>query len=174
MATKASPEAAAKFMGALEKILADAVEEGAPTEPDPMDVSGESLEALFAEMRANEDAANAQVRPEQAALTWGDHFLRLYPMGEQVLAIFGRIPSAEEFERSEGSDGLARHTEIMERGYRFAWCHSIIEPEGEPGDTHVVTVWPITEAQFAEAKAVGWDPERLPWIADVGPDRGTS
>lgn len=131
------------------------------------------IEAYFAQMRAEEEAANANVHPDQAALTWGDHFVRFYEMGpEGILAIFGAIYTASDYERSEGAQGLAEAEERMARGYRFARCYSVIEPEGELGDTHVVTVWPITPEQFAQAKAAGWDPGALPWLATLGPSDG--
>lgn len=136
-----------------------------------------TMEEMFAVMGAREDAANAALSPEAHALrddtTHERHWLRLYPeFGGSILPIFGRtysLPEAMAIERGYYPDpidaeGLAEYAYIVEslhdrraRGYLYGRCYSVVEPEGEIGDTHVASVLALTPEAFAEAEAGGWD-----------------
>jgi hypothetical protein len=48
------------------------------------------------------------------------------------------------------------HDSSFQRGYRFGWHFSTVEPDGELGSTHVSTMRKITREEFEAAKARGW------------------
>lgn len=131
--------------------------------------SFDNIEDAFAAMAAQEDAANRRTTPEQKAIGYGDYFIRdyetMFGFGES-LTIYGYIMTRDEFiesERDAGSpeDELAWTLERMdssyERGYRFGWCYSEVEPDGELGSTHVSTMTrKISKEEFEAAKERGW------------------
>jgi hypothetical protein len=106
--------------------------------------------------------------PQQEQITFGSHVLRLVPIGdENVLVIFGRVYTIEETELLEiqaGADVLGgelrtimeKFTSLHEDGYRYGRWYSEVCPEGEVGDAHVTTLWPITEADYQHALNNGW------------------
>ena len=57
--------------------------------------------------------------------------------------------------------------EYYDNGFRFGRAYSVVEPEGELGDTHVCDMVPITEEEFNQSKGLHWIPEeisKLPWF----------
>lgn len=125
-----------------------------------------SVEEAFARLREQEAEANKRTSPEQAAITYGDHFVRLWDTwGSGVLTIYGYIPTKEQISADEkslgASDGelAARLTQLdasYAHGRRYSWCYSVAEPDGEPGFTHVSTMTKISGEEFETAKARGW------------------
>jgi hypothetical protein len=109
----------------------------------------------------NEAIANARVTPEQAEIGYGDHWARRF----EDIVIFGRVMSLDELEQMERNLGcdeeeIASEREMIsdshERGYRFGYCYSVVEPEGELGSTHISVMTKITAEEFQAAKEHGW------------------
>jgi hypothetical protein len=123
-------------------------------------------------MQERTEEANGQLAPEQQALTWGATWVRFY----DELVIFGRILSREEMieaesqvddyedpeeAKAEAAETVARLLDSHERGYMFGKAYSVIEPDGEYGDTHRADMWPISEACFEDAQAERWEPAKM-------------
>lgn len=113
-------------------------------------------EALAAE-EANRKAADAKVRPWQAQLDVGDHFVQVWQCGAgDVLVIFGEVLPDDE-PRSE----YLKH-------YRFCKCWSVACPQGEMGDVHVsVVTAKLGRETFERAKALDWGLIRPQWIVSA-------
>jgi hypothetical protein len=144
-------------------------------------VSFGSTEEMFDALAAMEDRANAEVTDAQRAVladdvdswfmrpyedilifghAWGADHRREVSMGyvpERPSAVSGR-EQWDEYEEAmlEAQAEIEHYTESRERGYLFGECFSIHLPDGEPGQTHVVSVVPISQAAFEEARAAGW------------------
>lgn len=128
-------------------------------------VSFNSIEEGVEFMRKQEEEANKHVHPKQRAVTWGDCWIRF--LVQYDIIIFGKALDADyyqqmidkavdEEDKAEWEFERKQVTDAWERGYVYGWAWSIIEPAGEPGSTHMVNLWPIPEALFEKAKAVGW------------------
>lgn len=130
----------------------------------------DSVEAMFAEIGKREERLNASVIPIQRAVTYGSYWLRVW----EDIPIFGYVFTRDELEASErnlGSEGeeLAMTMERMDssyqRGYRFGRAYSVIEPDGELGDTHIASMaGPLTPSEFRIAQDGRWsqdEPEVL-------------
>jgi hypothetical protein len=128
-----------------------------------MSVRGfDNTDDMFTWMRQQEQAANDRVTPDQAEISYGDHWMRPY----EDIVIFGYVPTPDEqaaSERELGADDeeIEYEREMLAdtyaRGYRYGKCYSVVEPEGEWGSTHISTMVKITKEQFEEAKEAGWD-----------------
>jgi hypothetical protein len=121
----------------------------------------DSVDDAFAWMKRQEDLANREVHPIQQKIVRGTHAMRLF----HDFPIFGYIFTEDELregERSHGADEdeLAFTMEVLaksyERGYRHGRWYSVVEPEGELGDTHILNLTPITRNDFEEAQSYGW------------------
>lgn len=127
----------------------------------------ESFEAMFDSMKRDEDAANERATQEQRDIGYGDYFIRTRRSFGDELTIYGHIMTRDEFitsERDAGSpeDELSWTLEGMDssytRGYRFGWCYSEVEPDGELGSTHVSTMTrKITKEEFDAARERNWE-----------------
>jgi len=90
------------------------------------------------------EAADARVKPWQAAVKVGDCFIA--DSGEEDLLVFGEV--------------LEGYTEAHLRHYRFCRCFSVGCPEGEVGDVHVSTILAVVSRAFFEAmRQAGWQME---------------
>jgi len=104
----------------------------------------DSLEAAQARLRQAMDAADARVKPWQAAVKVGDCFIA--DGGEEDLVVFGEV--------------LEGYQEVHLRHYRFCRCFSVACPEGEVGDVHVSTILAVVSRAFFEAmRQAGWQME---------------
>ena len=104
----------------------------------------DSLEEAQACLRQAMEAADAHVKPWQAAVKVGDCFIA--DGGEEDLVVFGEV--------------LEGYTELHLRHYRFCRCFSVACPEGEVGDVHVSTVLCLVSRAFFEAmRQAGWQME---------------
>lgn len=110
-------------------------------------------------------AAEAVVTPEQAAIGYDDCWLRVVPEYDK-LWIFGWVWPLEYCAASSASlttdlHEIAEETAMIEdahaRHYRFGEAYSVIEPRGEIGSTHVVSMTPLPVEMFDQARAHGWD-----------------
>ena len=61
--------------------------------------------------------------------------------------------------RSEWDELVAELPRRRARGYLTGECYSILEPDGEWGDTHVANVWRLSAEGFAEARNADWAPD---------------
>jgi len=104
----------------------------------------DSLEEAQARLREAMEAADARVKPWQAAVKVGDCFIA--DGGEEGLLVFGEV--------------LEGYTEPHLQHYRFCRCYSVACPEGELGDVHVSTVLCLVSRVFFEAmRQAGWEME---------------
>jgi len=104
----------------------------------------DSLEAAQARLRQAMEAADARVKPWQAAVKVGDCFIA--DGGEEDLLVFGEV--------------LEGYRETHLRHYRFCRCFSVACPEGEVGDVHVSTVLClVSRAFFEQMRQEGWQME---------------
>lgn len=145
--------------------------------------SFDSLEAMYARMAEQEAAANAALSPDQGAMrdAVGETVYWMRPY--EGMFIFGECPSlaaatvkersyypildgartaenAEEYDEaaSEFEYSSTNLAERRSRGYLFGTAYSVIEPDGELGDTHVANAWPISKEAFEQAREVAWQP----------------
>jgi hypothetical protein len=135
----------------------------------------DSFDEAVQYMQTQTEQANTRLSPEQQALTWGSHWVRV--VGD--LFIFGWCLSHEAMVEAESqvddyedpdealaemAGTIATLEDSHSRGYLFSRCHSIVVPEGEYGDVHRYNAWPISEALFEAARAADWTP------ADMEPE----
>ena len=137
------------------------------THVQQFDSFDEALDAIA----AARDAANATLAEEQKSLTWGSYFANFTTLPTADCVVFGQTFTRQEVidsEREAGADAAeaeytANHVGAgLENGYLYARCYSVIEPDGELGDTHRASAWPISKELFKAAESVGWDVWRLP------------
>lgn len=141
-----------------------------------MNVEGfDSIESLFDAMHQAEQDANLTLAPEQQTLTWGSYLTAFIPEASQLLVVFGRCWTAQEWLDSErramldqGDDPIepvfaaeleAVHRQMLdahERGYLFGRYYSVVEPTGELGSLHRSRVWPTSELLFLAAQQAQW------------------
>jgi hypothetical protein len=121
----------------------------------------DNTDDMFAWMRQQERAANANVTPDQAEIGYGDYWVRIC----EDIYIFGYVPTQDEQEASERELGADDEeieyqrdmlADAYARGYRYGKCYSAIEIEGEWGSTHISTMTKITKEMFEEAQSVDW------------------
>jgi hypothetical protein len=114
----------------------------------------DDFDAFFEKLHADEKMAMANLMPIQREITYGSYWIR--PMPELECFIFGRVYTEEEVARGEEPETIENMRESHGRGYRFGMCHSVIEPRGELGDTHVSHCFPITKEEFDQAQEQDW------------------
>lgn len=106
--------------------------------------SYDSLEAMVADMQENERRANDTVLPWQTRLKEGDKFVVFEPDWDlwafcEVRADSGRVTD---------------HS----RGYRFCDNYSVMCPEGDMADCHVLKALVVLDDEkWQAAKAHGWN-----------------
>lgn len=125
--------------------------------------SFEEMQAAVAEQHA---AAMAGMSEHQRTLLGRRKFYWVRPYAEMDMFIFGEYDLdawiANEKRLWDDEDGpFADHQASMEhgnlvRGYLSGRAYSVVEPDGELGDTHVSTVFEISEKAFEQARAIGW------------------
>ena len=104
----------------------------------------DTLEEAQARLCQAMEAADARVKPWQAAVKIGDCFIA--DSGEEGLVVFGEV--------------LEGYTDPHLRHYRFCRCFSVACPEGELGDVHVSTILAVVSRAFFEAmRQAGWQME---------------
>lgn len=132
--------------------------------------SYDSWEEMMADMRANEEAANERLAPEQKALTWGarvyriEHGIHIFGhvyTREEALAAEIALSPPEEVERGLPEESVERLAEGLERGYLYGRWYSVIEPDGEIGSAHRLNVWPMSETLFEAVRQAGWSIDKM-------------
>lgn len=132
----------------------------------------DNVEDMFDYIDKGVTAAREAMTPEQAAITYGDYWMRV----DAPVLIFGHIYTKEEFDKAELDAGASEeeleyehkiYENSYNNGFRFGWAYSAWEPAGELGDTHVLNMIKITKEQFEEAKRYQWEAggiSRLAWF----------
>jgi len=99
-------------------------------------------------IEASRRAAAAQVQPGQAAVQPGAYFVRT----NAFVTVYGEVLEPPPEDRSRYASEPLRH-------FRFTRCFSAWCPDGEIGDTHVVSIARVlTPEEFAAAREAGWPP----------------
>lgn len=118
---------------------------------------GPLLDVTLAAMRDRDATLRDLATPDQFAVSWGDHFLRVYDTG---LHIYAEMPTLDWYTRNNPAEhDLDRWDApggIYAAGYRFGRHYSVACPAGEPGFTHVAHLAPITASEFDDARVRGW------------------
>ena len=111
----------------------------------------DSVEEMFDEIHQAREAADARVKPWQAAIKLGDHFVRVEALGGDLLTIYGEvIESPYPEDREVFAQPHMKH-------YRLTRCFSVACPEGEIGDVHVSSVQLLIDKEtFELARLTGW------------------
>jgi hypothetical protein len=126
----------------------------------------DNLDDMFDALDRGIEQAQLRATPEQTAITYGDYWMRAW---EDIL-IFGYIYTKEEFRAAEVELGASEEELEWERkvydnsynnGFRFGRAYSVLEPNGELGDTHVSDMTKITKEEFESARSLGWDFEKI-------------
>lgn len=138
-------------------------------------MSFDSLDDQIEFMRRQEEEANKHIHPKQKAVGYGDCWIRfwLMPGTNTWVAIFGKAidpgyyankieHATDEEDKAEWEYEQEVIADAWTRGYVYGWAYSVIEPEGEPGSTHMVNLWPIPEVLFDMAGVVHWVTDDLP------------
>lgn len=120
----------------------------------------DSLEDMQTWMRVNEDLANRVLATEfQKQIQPGDYVARPHDMGGIPLLIVAKTMTLVEFLKGEAEAGAKGHElveeeqqmlSVFERGYRYARWYSVLVPEGEYGDAHISSLYPITQQLFEQ------------------------
>lgn len=116
--------------------------------------SFDSMDDAFAAMETAERAANDRLTPGQIRLRDDVEHVRYWARAvpEWDLMIYGKTPPIVEVQHEAGFDVA----ENRARGYLTGTAFSTDQPDGEPGDTHVADVVPITPTEFVLAQTLGW------------------
>jgi hypothetical protein len=128
-----------------------------------------STEEMVEALRERAAHALAGLAPQQAAITWGDHWVQFHDIDNGGL-IWGKVHTREEVAAGELSCGadwdevvetIASTVNSLEQGYMYGTAHSRFYDEGELGTTHKAHVWPIEERLFDAAREAGWDHRKI-------------
>lgn len=104
----------------------------------------DDLDDLFAQMKRDQDAADSQVQPWQAAIKPGDYARR---------RSLGFLIYSEILDDPEPRPASLKH-------YRLTRSYSIACPTGELGDIHVSTIERLlSQEEFQQAQERGWRDE---------------
>lgn len=139
---------------------------------EPQFQSFDSFEEMFSTLKANQDAANEALHDEQRSITFGSYAVRTW--GEYV--IFGEIydrdsflEASKQYPRGEIEQEWRQIVDSDENGMAYGTWYSVLEPGGELGSAHKVTLWPISKELFEVAKSCEWSPDDMPagdeWLA---------
>lgn len=111
-----------------------------------------SIEEAFAKMEDAERAANLVLHPRQQSINFGDYVIR----EAHGFIIWGYILEKEQRDEGEDAGTVDQLDRLFVRGYRYGRWHSSVLPEGEFGDAHISTMWPIMKEDFDKAGKYGW------------------
>jgi hypothetical protein len=123
-------------------------------------------EDMYAAIKRGIDAAQARATSKQTQITYGDYWMRRW----EDFLIFGYIYHREEMDAAEVKLGASQeeleyehemYDNSYKNGFRFGRAYSVIEPDGELGDTHVSEMTKITKEEFEAAKTLGWNLEKI-------------
>ncbi len=112
-------------------------------------------------------AATVALTPESLPVNVGDHVLRLEPIGNAVLAIYGTItdpltywlenPPVTAEDRAEMEYEVRADARDRQEGFTFGMWYSEMCPEGELGTAHRSTInMKISAEDFEVARSRGF------------------
>lgn len=117
----------------------------------------DSMEEMLAYQAEQEAVAISESLDEQWRITWGSYVFRQI----EGLSIWGHIMTpAEILGEHPDEEAIAELEQLQDahaRGYRYGKYYSTVEPAGEYGSAHVVSLWPIGQQAFERARLVGWE-----------------
>lgn len=126
-------------------------------------VGFDSADEMFQYMADQEEKAMLDTLPEQWQIKNGD---RVFRQVEGGLSIWGQIFTWDEFLADNTPAGKKPDEEILQeledlknahdRGYRYGRWFSEVEPDGEYGSAHVVSLWRISHSDFEIARRNEW------------------
>jgi len=131
--------------------------------------SSDEVLTYLEEQEALAQEAMKHLAQPQLDIGYGAYVLRVLAYGDnESLAIFGYIYTEDEVRELEINAGAGLNNGELEsimsnlrdsyaRGYRYGTYHSMVVPQGEPGDAHLMSLWPITELDFEEARSNDWE-----------------
>jgi hypothetical protein len=131
----------------------------------------DSHEEMLDRIAQGVEAAKSRATPRQNAITYGDYWMRAW----DDIMIFGYIYTKEEMDAIEiklgaSQEELEYEHRVYDRsyrdGFRFGKAYSVIEPNGELGDTHVCDMIKITKEEFYAAKALNWSQTEIANFTD--------
>lgn len=116
-------------------------------------IAFDDVEDVMTHLRQERDQADSQVQPWQAELKPGDHFIRLIPLEDGPVAVYGEVVEPDY----DDEDGPNLYDQPHMKNVRFTRCFSMMCPGGELGDTHVATMGrKLSKVQFNLAAKMGW------------------
>lgn len=95
-----------------------------------------------------EAKANKSVTTKQREITYGSYWVRATPTG--VLE-FGQVITQQSAEAMQTAETVRALRDMYRRGYRYSMYHSKSNPQGDYGDVHISSAWPITKEEFENA-----------------------
>lgn len=123
-------------------------------------MSFNSIEEMQDWMAQRTIEANENLAPEQEAITYGTPWVNFSALGQTDALCVGIVMTEEAYLADGGDVEDWEGGSIQEghdRGYMFGRAYSKWLPEGELGDTHRASMWPIPEDLYAALEAVQWD-----------------
>lgn len=128
--------------------------------------SAQDMMSMISQVNRDAELAYKLAPDSQRSIGYGDYFLRVINDLDGPLLIYGYIMTREEMVQSEKDCGApaeeaewtaTRVDSSYARGFRYGWCYSVVEPDGELGFTHVTTMLSkISKMQFEYAKKRNW------------------
>jgi len=127
-------------------------------------------EEMLQHLRQASTEAFESMHPAQAAITFGDCWVQFHDIANRHL-IFGRVMPLADVLAGEIEAGATKHeaqgtvrqtVRDLAAGYMYGRAHDRYNVEGELGQTHKASVWPIEEALFNSCAEVNWQMDLLP------------
>ena len=121
----------------------------------------DSMEEMQRFLAEQTRLANESLSEEQRAITYGDYWVRT----DYEFLIFGYINTLDELDESSRRLGAdeeeiayerAMIADAHARGYMYGKAYSVVEPDGEWGSTHRVSMQKVSKQTFDRMRELGW------------------
>jgi len=121
----------------------------------------DSMEEMQRFLAEQTRLANESLSEEQKAITYGDYWVRT----DYEFLIFGYINTLDELDESSRRLGAdeeeiayerAMIADAHARGYMYGKAYSVVEPDGEWGSTHRVSMQKVSKQTFDRMRELGW------------------
>lgn len=128
-----------------------------------------NLDEMVATIQERQRIAHEGLHHAQAALTWGDYWVRFIDVGDQHYE-FGWVFTPEQIARTALDRGSTWEETValvgstaarLVEGFTHSMARSKYNPDGAEGEVHKGSVWPIEPRMYLAAEAVGFDPAQL-------------
>lgn len=138
-------------------------------------LSFDSYDEMRAFLRRANEAADQQLHPLQVMIGQGNHWVRFHDLPNGMVE-FGYVLTKQEVydceveaganmvEANSSADGALL---LLARNYMYGRAWSRLNPDGEYGVTHKVSVWPIERTVVEDAKAVNFNIQLLPLASKI-------